>query len=48
MNQEDITKEIQLYNQQLISLQREIVRIEGVLLYLQSKLKNTTTSEKEV
>jgi len=46
MNQQDLEKEINLYTQQIALLQREISRIEGVVLYLQSKLKNIQEESK--
>ena len=39
MNQEDLQKEIELYIGKINSYQKDILRLEGIIIYLKNKMK---------
>jgi hypothetical protein len=44
MTKEIIENEIKVYLERLSSLQKDILRIEGIIIYLQDKIKNLENS----
>jgi hypothetical protein len=38
MNQEDLQKEIELYIEKINSYQKDIFRLEGIIIYLKNKM----------
>jgi hypothetical protein len=40
MNQEDLQKEIELYIQKINSYQKDMLRLEGIIIYLKNKMKD--------
>jgi len=44
MTKEIIENEIKVYFERLSSLQKDILRIEGIVIYLQDKIKNLENS----
>jgi len=47
MTKESFTSELKAYNQQLNLLQRDIIRLEGIIIYIQNKLKQIEDYEKQ-
>lgn len=47
MNKEKLISQLQAYNQQLNLLQRDVIRLEGVIMYIQSQLKELDSLNKE-
>jgi hypothetical protein len=45
MNKESIEKEIQLYIDKANNLKSDILRLEGIIIYLQNKMKELQNSD---
>jgi len=45
MTKQIIENDIKIYSERLTLLQKDILRIEGIIIYLQDKIKNLQNSD---